>query len=61
MTTSIFPFPKIADASFMSPSIISILFCKPLYTTELKFKPRKKKVQVSKEEAKELAALEDKD
>ncbi|SEA84889.1 Cell fate regulator YaaT, PSP1 superfamily (controls sporulation, competence, biofilm development) [Pseudobutyrivibrio sp. ACV-2] len=28
-------------------------------TTELKFKPRKKKVQVSKEEAKELAGLED--
>ena len=30
-------------------------------TTDLKFKPRKKKVQVSKEEAKELADLEDKD
>ncbi len=30
-------------------------------TTELKFKPRKRKVQVSKEEAKELADLEDKD
>ncbi|WP_028234183.1 PSP1 domain-containing protein [Pseudobutyrivibrio sp. MD2005] len=29
-------------------------------TTELKFKPRKRKVQVSKEEAKELADLEDK-
>ena len=30
-------------------------------TSVLKFKPRKKKVQVSKEEAKELADLEDKD
>ena len=30
-------------------------------TTELKFKPRKRKVQVSKEEAKELADLEDRD
>ena len=29
-------------------------------TTDLKFKPRKRKVQVSKEEAKELADLEDK-
>ena len=30
-------------------------------TTDLKFKPRKRKVQVSKEEAKELADLEDRD
>ena len=30
-------------------------------TTELKFKPRKRKIQVSKEEAKELADLEDRD
>lgn len=33
---------------------------KDIPTSQLKFKPRKKKVQVSKEEAKELADLEDK-